>query len=167
MTDYEPDTDEDATQEEAELEIGLDQFDIVKHDCVVTLVLPPTAKHPGSRHRTFKISTVREGKGQDPTKGGLAGKRIVALLTGPDNTRDYEGFAFVTEDGEVKVWKRLRSETRELSRWEKFADLLAHPAHWAAIGVTYQFSLRCRRCGRALTVPESISSGIGPICAGK
>lgn len=25
---------------------------------------------------------------------------------------------------------------------------------------------RCGRCGRALTVPESIASGIGPVCEG-
>jgi hypothetical protein len=28
-------------------------------------------------------------------------------------------------------------------------------------------TMRCRRCGRALTTPESIASGIGPVCASK
>ncbi len=159
---HEIDADEDATQEgDAELAITLDQWDITKHDCVVTLVSPKTGDH-----RTFKISTVREGKGEDKTKGGLAGKRIVSLLTGPDNCNDFTGFAFVGDDGAVKVWKRLRGEN-DLSEWERLADMIACPNYWAARGVTYQFSLRCRRCQKPLTRPDSIRDGLGEICRSK
>ncbi len=160
--DYDLDTDEDATQEgAAELAITLDQFDICKHDCVVTLTSPRTGDH-----RTFKIATVREGKGEDKTKGGLAGKRIVSLLVGPDNVNDFSGFAFVNDGGIVKVWSRLRGNG-VLSDYEKFADLLTNPNYWASRGVTYQFSLRCTRCGRPLTHPSSLISGMGPICEGR
>ena len=152
------DTDlDDATQEaEVGLAVTLDQFDICKHDCVVTLVSPKTGDH-----RTFKIATVRED-----SKSPLAGKRIVSLLTGPSNTEDFEGFGFVSPDGTIKVWNRLKGNG-EPSTWERFADLLATPHYWSARGVTYQFSLRCRRCGRPLTHPDSLISGMGPICEGR
>jgi len=40
-------------------------------------------------HRTFEIKTIRkEGHALD-------GKRVLSLLTGPDNTGDYTPFAFV------------------------------------------------------------------------
>ncbi len=154
--DYDIDTDEDATQEgDAELAITLDQFDICKHDCVVTLTSPKTGDH-----RTFKIATVRN------EKSPLFGKRVVSLLTGPDNQADYDGFGFVLPDGTIKVWNRLKGNG-EPSDFEKFADLLACPNYWAAKGVMYEFSLKCRRCGRPLTVPSSLATGYGPICITK
>jgi hypothetical protein len=134
------------------LEVGGDVFDVRRHDAVVTLVSPRTGEH-----RTFKIATARGGT--------LEGKRIVSLLTGPDNGGDYQGFAFVS-DGAIRVWSRFRGQG-ERSIYERYADLLARPEFWAAKGVAYLAALRCRRCGRPLTHPESIESGIGPVCAGR
>ena len=112
-------------------------------------------------HRTFKIHT-------QPKDAKFApGQRIVGLLTGPDNTADYAGFAFIDDNG-IHVW---RSKTESL--WKTYADMLWSLAldgglsPWADKGFTILASGTCMRCNRTLTPPESILSGIGPVCAGR
>src|SRR5688572_23093574 len=69
----------------------IDLVDISRYHGEITAYNPATGQH-----RTFKVSTVRGD-------GGLAGKRIIALLTGSDNENDYTGFGFVREDGGINV----------------------------------------------------------------
>jgi hypothetical protein len=148
--------------QDGELQIATEQFDIARHDAIITVVSPRTGDH-----RTFKVSTV--------SKGSLAGKRILSLLTGSNNESDYTGFAFITQGeqgdrlpaGVLLLWKRFRGQDGERSMWERLADLVQRPTYWESRGVTYQFSLRCRRCGRTLTHPESLASGLGPVCEGR
>jgi hypothetical protein len=147
----EPEADHD--DDAPELVIGPAQFNLARHDCTVTLT------SPSGDHRTFKIATKQKGK--------LAGKRVVSLLIGPNNAADYEGFAFVV-DGRVKVWHRLTAlEGEPPTQYERFADLFTDPVYWSGRGVKYMFSLKCRRCGHPLTHPDSIMTGLGPICAGR
>ncbi len=148
-------------ENETGLEIGLSDWDLSKHDCTVTLVSPKTGDH-----RTFRISTVQ--------KGPLEGKRVVSLLTGQSNEDDFTGFGFVVTGsfmGEptatIMVWRRFQGERGEKSMMERYADMLSRPDHFAAKGVEYLVSLRCRKCGRLLSVPESIADGLGPICRAK
>jgi len=136
------------------LKIGIADFDIATHDAVLTLVSPRTGDH-----RTFRIRSVRKGK--------LAGKRIVELLTGPENTADYTGFAFIDEFGIISVWAKHRGSPGDPSLYERYADLLQRADYWAARGVEFMASLRCRRCGHPLTHPDSLISGYGPKCIKK
>ena len=116
-----------------------------------------TIENPASgNHRTFSVRTQPEDSGFAP------GKRVVALLNGPDNNNDYQGFGFVDTAGHVRVWKSKRGGTFDI-----FARMLEAPERFQEKGANYLFSGRCRRCNRELTVPESIESGIGPVCAGK
>ena len=99
---------------------------------------------------------------------------MLELLTGPSNTSDYLPFAFISSATDqlgvpyVNVWKNYRgSMFSGGSVHEKLANMVRFPDVWAARGVTYAVALRCRRCGRLLTVPESIATGLGPICAGR
>ena len=108
-------------------------------------------------HRTVRVATVRRGK--------LEGKRIMSLLTGPDNMNSYTGFGFVDDEGRVQVWRKHQSDRVRLY----LAQVIAN---WAATenkpeGIEILLSKRCRRCNRTLTTPESIERGIGPECAGK
>tara|TARA_R110000822_G_scaffold120633_3_gene254143 strand:- start:6451 stop:6984 length:534 start_codon:yes stop_codon:yes gene_type:complete len=67
-------------------------------------------------HFTLKVYTVK--------KGDLAGKRIVALLVGPDNTSDYKGVAFWNDERQVAhVWRRHRGPDSHMPidgyHWQK------------------------------------------------
>lgn len=120
------------------------------HNATITIENPQTGGH-----RTFKIHTAR--------KGGLAGKRIISLLSGSDNERDYIGFGFVWSQENswgINVWK---SKDSPLMR--KYVDMVTHPEGYPQC--EYHVSTVCRRCNRKLTTPESITSGIGPECASK
>ena len=123
------------------------------------------------KHFTYRVHTVK--------KGDLEGKRIVALLNGPDNNSNYKGFGFVVperanvaangqhpnwvdvpDSQDIAIWKKCRSEA-----FEKHAKLLLghaneHVVEWMQEG-------RCMKCGRKLTTPESLKAGIGPVCAGR
>ena len=106
-------------------------------------------------HRTLRVHAV---KFQDGTK-----HRVLQLLTGHDNTNSYQSFAFVNEAGEVKLWKRFKDGAHA-----KLAALVSNPRKLAATPHLHTHcAARCRICNRKLTTPESIKSGIGPICASR
>jgi len=87
-----------------------------------------------------------------------AGTQLIEFLNGPDNTKDFAGFAFLA-GRKVSIWKKYRN-ARDLSA---AADrLVADPMSAAAEYV--KRSNRCFVCNRPLTTPESIARGIGPIC---
>lgn len=115
-----------------------------------------TVTFPCGTHRTFRLYTQRKGK--------LAGKRILALLIGPDNTADYENFAFLTQ-GTVgfAVWKRFANQ-----RQAEYAAMLWKMLEGEIIdGHELIEARRCRVCNRKLTTPESNAEGIGPTCRGE
>jgi hypothetical protein len=112
-------------------------------------------------HRTFEIKT------QDKEAKFAPGKRVVAILTGPDNTSDYTGFGFVEDDG-IVVWKSKRG-IGEKSVFEKYAIVLwslAVDAGFSPFAETYELMMEgtCAVCNRVLTEPESLITGIGPVC---
>ena len=117
-------------------------------------------------HRTFSVKTQKDNARFAP------GKRIVALLTGPNNEDDYKGFGFVDGSGRsIAVWSSKRGTTGKRSHFEWYAnmlvDLICGGTEWAARGYVVLVERTCRVCNRTLTEPESIRSGIGPICAGR
>lgn len=125
-------------------------YTIQTHNGKLTVV-----SHRTGEHRTFRIKT------QDKDARFAPGERIVSLLIGPDNVSSYKGFGFVMPDGRIAVWKKDRgTKYEELARFlEKLGE------HEAAGRVDVHWSVLCRRCNRELTTPESIESGIGPVCA--
>lgn len=127
-------------------------FDIKTHNGYITVVNPKTGNH-----RTFRIHT------QDKEAKFAPGSRVVSLLVGPDNETSYKGFAFVV-DGKVILWKRHRDD----KAFQFYANMLADiKKSEQEKGLQFMLEGRCRVCNRILTNPESVESGIGPICAGK
>ena len=123
------------------------KIDLAKYNGFVTVSNPATGNH-----RTFRIATAQ--------KGALKGKRIIGLLSGPDNTSDYVGFGFVNLDGTISVWHKHAGST-----YVTLADILQRSEKYAAEkGLQFQFSVKCRKCNRDLTDPQSIEMGIGPVC---
>lgn len=138
-------------------ELGATEFDVRKHNGWVTIENPATGQH-----RTFLIQTVIDADGGEDS---LNGKRIVSLLIGGDRDGDTMGFGFADLGG-VRVWRRHLG-TDGPSDYERFARLLNQPKKYAAKGLVYLVEGRCRRCNRLLTHPDSVRSGLGPVCGGR
>ena len=116
-------------------------------------------------HRTFAIETQKYDAEFAP------GKRVVYLLTGPDNTDigDWKAFAFVSYDSRgVNVWRKFRGSEDRPSESEFYAVILERlfAGHTEFARRTYRLEgeKTCLRCNRRLTTPESIEAGIGPKC---
>lgn len=111
------------------------------------------SKRTGTRF-TFKI---RQPKPDQP--------HFVSLLTQPDNERGYTFFGTIFEGLHFRHSPRASLE-----------NVAPGPAafRWFWRSLTTQNELhpqlevwhegRCGRCGRTLTVPESIENGLGPEC---
>lgn len=124
---------------------------VLTHNGIFTITSTKTGDH-----RTFKIRT-------QPLDSNFApGKRVLYLLTGPNNTQDYKGFAFVDDNG-IHLWKKSQTP-----QYQAFVRMLLNLTQFEAEGkCTVQAATTCRVCNRTLTTPESIESGIGPICEGR
>lgn len=129
---------------------------------IFTLEIPAyfSAKYGTKPHYTWKVSKPKNS----------ASFLFVALLTGPDNTKDYKYLGllfprngFVTLTGKsnfyVKSWpvmllQRICANLWGTNKIEAAGFKLHHEGY-------------CCKCGRLLTVPSSIQSGIGPECGKK
>lgn len=95
----------------------------------------------------------------------------IKVLTGSDNERSYSFVGTVWPEGDKYRYAHSPKSTIGLTapsvlavRWMIHA-LNADPALLLRQAEIWHEG-RCGRCGRRLTVPESISSGFGPECAG-
>ena len=124
-------------------------FGLETHNGTITVSNPATGQH-----RTFRVRTQKEDAWFAP------GSRIVGMLTGPNNERDYTGFGFVQPDGKIKVWAKHRG-----TQMDRYAQMLERPQHESEkFGLVFDWSAKCRRCNRELTTPESLIRGLGEIC---
>jgi len=125
-----------------------------------------TVVSPSGEHRTFEIKTKAEDASFAP------GKRVLSLLTGPNNEADYKGFAFVSDDG-IVVWKKDRGTEAQPTVWDKYAKMVwslctqGEASGYYKLGCRILVERRCVKCNRKLTHPESIELGIGPECGGR
>lgn len=94
---------------------------------------------------------------------------FVSVLTGPGNEIDYAylGHFFQTSGAYVHGRKSSITEDAPSAKaWAYFGRKVLDEGRLPEqIEVWHEG--RCGRCGRVLTVPESIERGIGPECAGK
>ena len=132
----------------------------------------------GTFARTFalagkaRITLVSARTGQRFTYRIALGKadgspHFVALLTGSDNDSDFQFLGTIFPDGGYRHGKRSRIG-QDAPSAKAFAwawSYLMTGRIPANLEVWHEG--RCGRCGRALTVPESIESGLGPECAGR
>jgi hypothetical protein len=123
---------------------------------------------------TFQVSPklVRLVDGEDTGKfaarvrEAMDGVRFVKVLTGADNTRDY------TYIGHINAERRFRTDNRtaldpntpSVRAWAWFWDVLMRRLPKLNQLEVWHHG-KCSRCGRRLTVPESLSTGLGPVCA--
>lgn len=123
------------------------------------------SKHGLKNHYTFKVRH-KEASMNYPEAW------FVSMLTGPDNTSDYAYLGMLDKNqGELRLTQKSRLKddsmvVRVLKR--TLARLWANQGEEITkAGFDVHHEGRCGRCGRKLTVPESVLSGFGPECAGK
>jgi hypothetical protein len=112
-------------------------------------------------HRTFRV------RKQASEAAFAPNTQIVGLLVGGNNEGDYKQFGFINRYG-VHVWGRLARQSKVWKQYGKalFSFLtLGDESPYIEKGYTLMASNRCFVCGRTLTTPESVQSGIGPVCA--
>lgn len=105
-------------------------------------------------HRfTYRIKRSEDGK-----------VHFVSLLNGPDNETAYTYLGFI-RDGRYDHGKKSKigadAHSNKAFAWV-MGNILERDRVPEKVEVWHEG--RCGRCGRALTVPESIESGIGPEC---
>jgi|SRR5215469_10214411 len=92
---------------------------------------------------------------------------FVGLLTGPDNESDYTYLGVLRND-EFVITKasKMREDSEPVKAFRYFIKKV-FMEHEIPEQLEVFHDGTCGRCGRKLTVPESVESGIGPECAKK
>ncbi len=118
------------------------------------------------QHFTFKVQAPSEETERGGHKRNLAGPRFVKLLIGPSNEDDYAYIGMLYETGfrTTKASKVKANSPSVMALDWAIGNFVA--GHMPSTLAIYHDG-RCCVCGRKLTVPSSIASGIGPECASK
>jgi hypothetical protein len=89
---------------------------------------------------------------------------FVSVLTGSDNTSDYTYIGCIFGDD----FRRTKGSrvTEEAQSFKVFSWFMSNLEDLPSQVKVYHEN-RCGRCGRALTVPESVVNGFGPECIKK
>lgn len=141
-------------------------------DAIFTLV----SRSSGLRF-TFQVSAKKvfqtDGESEEQWRArqreAFEGVRFVKVLTGPDNTHDYTYLGHV--NGATRKFRtdratKVRSTAPSVRAFAWFWDVLVRRLP-KLDQLEVWHNGRCSHCGRSLTVPESVATGLGPICAEK
>lgn len=128
------------------------------------------SKKTGVRY-TYRVNRAEEDQQQTMFQGRARGPRwFCALLSGPDNTADYTYLGMIEGNLEHPTF-RLTKKSKMTSESAPVRAISYAIANLAKNAIPDQLEIwhegRCGRCGRTLTVPESIAAGLGPECASR
>ena len=112
-------------------------------------------------HFSYRIACPKDDEGKLDTS-----IHFVKVLSGPDNETDYQYIGYIRKErffhGGGKSFASKEAASVVAIGWAiKHLSALEIPE-----GLEVFHEGRCGKCGRVLTVPESIQSGLGPICRG-
>lgn len=124
-------------------------------------VLTVVSQKTGTRY-TFKVAELDEAK-RKPGQGPL---HFVSLLNGPDNLADYVFLGTIFDKTTYRHSRKSRV-TEAAGSAIAFKWFFENVLRDQLRGIDVYHEGRCGRCGRALTVPESVVSGFGPECRDK
>ncbi len=94
---------------------------------------------------------------------------FVYLLTGPDNTADYTYLGVVNKQtGDVRTTtkSKFNSQSKCVRVIDWALNLIWNDKQLPA-GYSVRHIGKCGRCGRPLTCPQSLDTGLGPVCSEK
>jgi hypothetical protein len=118
------------------------------------------------RHHTYKVSRAPARVNGDPDPLLW----FVGNLTGPDNGSDYTYLGIISARGndDVPVFRTTgKTKNPTSTPVRAFAEAFRSIASKGDGDWELFHAGRCGRCNRTLTDPESITRGIGPVCAAK
>lgn len=119
-----------------------------------------TVRNPETGGRfTFKVSAPKPDEGQP-----VAPIRFVAVLSGSNNEEDYTYLGTLRPGDAYRhgLRSRVSADAPAVKAFAWTWRRLCAGTLPATIEVWHEG--RCGRCGRLLTVPESVESGYGPEC---
>lgn len=122
-----------------------------------------TVANPTGEHLTFRV------RRSEPRDGYARPAYWAYLLTGPDNEQDYTYVGRIDDEtGRVMLTNASRydADSRPVRVLQWAIRVIARKQSLPA-GYAILHDGRCGRCGRTLTTPGSIETGIGPECARK
>jgi len=104
-------------------------------------------------HLTFKVTESPDGQ-----------LHFVKFLNGQDNENDFS-YLGIIRNGKFSLTKKSKAG-QDSKVYKAFSYVWnALSAGKSPSQVTIWHEGKCGRCGRTLTVPSSIATGIGPVCA--
>lgn len=111
---------------------------------------------------TFKIKKAKKDEEKSPF--------FVSVLTGSDNESSYTYMGTIFQnDGKLKFSltknSKISKDALSYKAFSFFFNLLINDKLHEEI-IVYHRGL-CSVCGKSLTQPESLKSGVGPICSGR
>lgn len=120
-----------------------------------------TVHNPTGTHFTYRVKAQQSIFNKNETV------YVIGLLVGPDNTKDYRYVGMMNNDGSIRFTKKSQYDATDLAvkvfNWSM--KVVWHgKLNELPNGYGIKNEGRCGRCGRPLTTPESIDSGLGPEC---
>jgi len=114
----------------------------------------------GPHHLTYRV--------QVPERARSYANQMcfLAIMSGSDNEADYSYIGrFFSRDGQLKATNASKFDDDSLTFRiaQNILDII-YGRKQAKRGTDIRHSGKCGRCGRTLTEPESLDSGIGPEC---
>lgn len=105
------------------------------------------------------------------TRAGKGRPWFVSVLTGSDNDESYQYMGNLWMSGSQLSYQqggrsRITKVAPSSKAWTYFVQEVLYAGRLPNVLQVWHEG-KCGRCGRALTVPESIRSGLGPECRGK
>jgi Family of unknown function (DUF6011) len=129
------------------------------HNALVDFALAGNATFTVLNSKTSKRFTFRVRQCEDKPE-----LYFISVLTGNDNTSDY-AYLGTIRAGQYQHGRKSKIAATALSALA-FAWIWNNAQRLPACIEVYHEG-KCGRCGRALTVPESVASGFGPECTKK
>ena len=117
-----------------------------------------TSERTGTRY-TYKVRQMKDEGGQPRQLWS------VGLLTGPDNESDYQYVGVLNGELKLTAKSRLKDDSVPVRAFRWFWRHVSEGQMPPETEVRHAGT--CGRCGRTLTVPESVDSGLGPECRTK
>ena len=135
----------------------------IKRDSIDKFIFAGNAYFTVRNSRTGNRFTFRVSKPKN--KRGDGEVHFVSVLTGPENTNNYSFLGTIFDKTNFRYSRKsaIGADAQSAKAWEWFFQKRNSLPDFIEVW----HAGRCCRCGRMLTVPESIEAGIGPECAGR